>query len=973
MAESMVERQRWALDTLLRTVTRLETALERRNPTTADAAFRELADIGSACPPRRAEVDEALDAVLTGLGRRLDIGDENSLDVGVDALRILLDASRSTAPDDRAGVFLAAADQLLERQRGRHTRVLSAAIRLAEDAMRAAQRESAMYGAAAWSLGEALLLGWQRHRDPDLLERSVDQLRVAARILSGTEAAASCDDALLRALIELYRCTGDGGALDEAITVGQSALGARPPEGHERFPTLSGLATALNERYMSANRRADLRTAIGLLREAVGIGDRHGLRQDAELSMLADLLNASFDLTEDVRNLEDAVRLKTQAAEHTPAGDPEEAERLHGLGLVLIRFFNATGEVESLERADAAFRAAIDAATDPEQQATSRIRLAHVLADRFTADGGVPEHLDAAIQQAEAALVMLPDEHPLAEQTAGVLDRLLADRDRFRALQAERGLAELSASAGAPPSSVNERDIARLAENHPERGRLLVLFAMDLLDGVTPSDRRSRERASAALAEALAVRSTMPAWLQAVAARLQLDVSAELRNWKAAAHAGALAVGLLAGLERGDLARGEEEHRLVTFAGLGADAAASLVHAGMPAVDALDVFDRGRAILLGHMLDQRCDVAVKEPASGEDEAAGLGRGGGIVVGMVVSRYGSHALLDGPEGSAAVPLPDLTERELNARALAFTAAIDLLEDGRHDPADRWAAARVLDRTLEWLWDVAVEPVLAGLPPRAPRAPLHRLYWVPSGLLTLLPLHAAGHHLGQSGRSTFDHAVTSYAPTVRALRRAARRPPPENAPRPLAVAVADAPGQPVLRHVLSEAELVREALAGVESLVDGAATTKAVQSALSRHDWVHLACRAVVDTAHSSAAHLVLADGRLRLADVAAARHPESHMAYLSACAAMPGRPEAADEPVHVASAVQLAGYRHVVATLWPVPGDVALEVARWTYQTAPAWLPGDGPAWALHRVVTKLRERHGGRSPYLWAGHVHVGP
>jgi len=53
--------------------------------------------------------------------------------------------------------------------------------------------------------------------------------------------------------------------------------------------------------------------------------------------------------------------------------------------------------------------------------------------------------------------------------------------------------------------------------------------------------------------------------------------------------------------------------------------------------------------------------------------------------------------------------------------------------------------------------------------------------------------------------------------------------------------------------------------------------------------------------------VAAISRLRLPGV---------LAYLSACSTAVTGPELADESVHIVSAFQLAGYQHVIGTLWP---------------------------------------------------------
>ncbi|CAI6031263.1 unnamed protein product [Clonostachys chloroleuca] len=71
---------------------------------------------------------------------------------------------------------------------------------------------------------------------------------------------------------------------------------------------------------------------------------------------------------------------------------------------------------------------------------------------------------------------------------------------------------------------------------------------------------------------------------------------------------------------------------------------------------------------------------------------------------------------------------------------------------------------IDRqTLEWLWDGIASPVLESLGysdiPTSSTWP--RIFWIPTGPLSALPIHAAGYHYPGSTNTVMDRVVSSYS--------------------------------------------------------------------------------------------------------------------------------------------------------------------------------------------------------------------
>lgn len=99
-----------------------------------------------------------------------------------------------------------------------------------------------------------------------------------------------------------------------------------------------------------------------------------------------------------------------------------------------------------------------------------------------------------------------------------------------------------------------------------------------------------------------------------------------------------------------------------------------------------------------------------------------------------------------------------------------------------------------------------------------------------------------------------------------------------------------------------------------------------------------------------------------------------MAFLSACTTARTGTRLLDEPIHLAAACQLAGYRHVVAALWPINDADAARVTQGFYSTLAQMTPGtaDAAAVALHHAARQLRalnRHHHSR----WAPYIHAGP
>jgi CHAT domain-containing protein len=263
----------------------------------------------------------------------------------------------------------------------------------------------------------------------------------------------------------------------------------------------------------------------------------------------------------------------------------------------------------------------------------------------------------------------------------------------------------------------------------------------------------------------------------------------------------------------------------------------------------------------------------------------------------------------------------------------------------------------------------------------------LWWCPVGILAYLPLHAAGHHEDildgtPNPRTVLDRVVSSYTATIQSLAYARQAPPDTGAVAPvLIVSVPAAPGTATLDNVSDETRRLARILPGARVIEGADAGSDNVLTALTTHPVVHFACHGLSDWDDPGNSRLVLHDHLakpLTIAAISQLRLDGAELAYLSACSTAEAQPRLADEAVHITASFQLAGYRHVIGTLWPVNDQAATDIATDLYSRLTSGdgnrLDTRGAALALHHAVRRLRSGDGRHlaPPTLWAAYIHTG-
>ncbi|CAM5653603.1 CHAT domain-containing protein [Streptomyces violaceorubidus] len=862
-------------------------------------------------------------------------------------------------------------------------------------------------------LGVALRLAAEADDELPLLEESAALLREALPLLRpGTPQRAKRLNSLGNTLHRLAQRTGDAVLLDEAVATLRTALTEEEPGTDAYAGTLANLAVSLRERALQTDDLTSLREASRLAREALHASRNAPVLQAGRLGNLGVVLQSWHQATGDTAAADEAIDVARQALALAPVAGQPRADRLNHLANALRARFASTADVTDLDEAAGLLEEASQQVRygDPSL-AVILSNLGSVRLTKHHATGESGE-LEQAVSELGRAV------WAVAEGTSAHGAYLKSYGDALRALHHRDGdPGVLRAAADAYRQAAGTRSL-------PAHERVLAAWEWGAAaggdqrwDDALPGYELALELLPFAASGRL-VRSDQERGLSRVSG-LAAEAAACAVNAGRPEHAVLLLEqgrGVLLGrtmATRDGLGRLRRAHpelagrfsrlreQLDALESTAADAAQ-----GGPWAGPTDARHTLAAELERLVAEIRTRPGFSDFLGAPDLRAVMSCADrGPVVLAYCSEFRSDALVLRDGEVLLVPLPYATPQAVGEQADRLEQA---LADAV-DPARDRAAQQAVREVLAWTWDHVTGPVLDRLEVHGPRSDgeWHRLWWSPGGALASLPLHAAGHHDATGAepdggpvpapaepdggpapapaavpgpRTVLDRVVSSYTPTVAALRYARTR---AAAPRPhgpvLAVALPATPGARPLGGARREVEVLR-GLLPTEVLSEERATFDRVMDALPRHSCVHFACHGVSEPAEPSNGRLLVHDHATRPLTVRAISRlelPAARLAVMSACETARGGGELADESIHITSAFQLAGYANAVGTLWPVHDAVAVRVTRLLYRELCTEGAG-GPelddtrtAHALHRAVLRCRAAFAA-SPSLWAAHVHAG-
>ncbi|MGW1061192.1 CHAT domain-containing protein [Micromonospora rubida] len=902
--------------------------------------------------------------------------------------------------------FLNAAAQRLFEQNG-NVAALDEAIAAGRSAMSEAAGDDPNLAGYLTHLADSLRVLFERDGDVAVLREAVAIGRQAVRALGDDHDRRYLPlTSLGTALLLLYRRVGAVALLDEAVEACRAAAAAAP-EGIAASAVLANYSAVLQDRIERTGDQSTLNEALAVTRRAVSAAPDGSPMRLSCLYNLANLLQAQFERSGDVRALDEAIEVMRFVVDATPPEHPDAP--LHGglLGRQLRVRFELTGYSGALD--EAIFYGHQGVAATPADH-VNRLPYLNNLAVALKTRAQQTGDLDDLRQVIELNRLAARTAVGVGAYEALTLSNLTSALGQYAEYTGDSALLEEAIAIG-------RAAVGAAAEDHSRRAVCEINLARVL------AAHNSLDEAIGLLAAA-ALRPTAQPSIRVEAAQGWGRLGMRNRQVERALQGYTVAVELLPQLATRGLSRADASRWLVEYSELASDAAACALEAGRPD-RAIELLEHGRGVLLAQALEARSDLTELREVDAEladrfeflcgcldsvaddetpdrrreqaveleallarirslpgqelfllpPDAAALtaqAHDGPIVL-VNVSRYRSDAIIVTTGGVLVRELPDLDPGSVAGQQTAMRDALNV----RHGPT---AAELTMLETLAWLWDKVAGPVLERLSMLGAE-PWPRIWWIPCGPLAALPLHAAGHHLDESGpgrRTVLDRAVSSYTPTVRTLAhsRARTMPVRSNPPRMLAVVMPGTPQAPDLPGARQEFRQLSRLFPAIEGLVGPAATRDAVLSRLPSSPWVHFACHATTDPDDPSNNQLLVHDHAshpLRVVDMSSLNMAGTEFAYLSACSTAVTAAKLANESIHVVSACQLAGYPHVVGTLWEIDDSFATTVAERVYEDlAAGGFDAAQAGTCLHRAVRLTRDRYP-RNPILWAAYIHAGP
>ncbi|KAJ7465594.1 CHAT domain-containing protein [Mycena latifolia] len=773
------------------------------------------------------------------------------------------------------------------------------------------------------SLGSSFRERYQRLREKNDLDAALKADKEAAELTPGkTPDRARRLDIVGESLIDRYEEVGDLNDLEAALKSCQEAVDITPQGDSHEGIRVRNLAVCFISRYQKWGNLADLEAALDKLRSAVHSTPEGHPERPHNLQNLAACFSARYKRLRDLSDLQAALKADQEAVDLTPDGHGHMGWHLSSLAEGFTDRYHRLGDPDDLEAALRADQEAVDLTPAGHPgRARSLQGLAISLRDRYRRLGDVND-LNAALLSNEESVDLTPDEDP--DRARRLQNLAFSLTEKYRKFHNPGDLdfihnyymASFETLTAAPEYSWDAAlDWASFGEE------------FKLRDGIT-----AYSKAFSLLPEILWIGHVLPlrhetirrldmSQVASAAARICIDFG----NLTSAVEI----------MEQGLAIAFQQMLQLRTeLDGLPSDEAnkfqilsSELYSRTCSNPEAIAI---EREALLKEIRSRPGFEYFLRPKS-YSALCHASQGGPVVILNSHQDHCDAIVILGPSlDPVHVPLPHVTPELLesqwnilaellghcNVRARGDSDSSRLF--GQRELFTSKKPEECFADLLAWLYTSVVAPVYEVLT-------LHnilkgRLWWLPTGAFTGLPLHAC---------PPTNQFIHSYTATLGALLDGYAK--KSSVPKVGVVGVTHTgqrsnylPG--VAAEVKSICSIIGKPL--LECNKGLQATVDSVIQQLQDCSWMHLACHGKQDLNEPTKSELILYDGSLDLASILRMPLSNSQFVFLAACQTAMDNTQLLNQSFHLGGGFIAAGFRSAIGTMWAMndkDGPLVAEV------------------------------------------------
>jgi CHAT domain-containing protein/tetratricopeptide (TPR) repeat protein len=717
---------------------------------------------------------------------------------------------------------------------------------------------------------------------------------------------------LAAGFIEHYTRNGKLADLENSILYWQKAVKLTPDDSPYFLYFINNLANGLKDRYSHSGKLADLENSISFKQKVVKLTADDSPYFPAALNNLAAGLIDRYSRNSKLADLENSILLNQKAVKLTLADSPDLPKYLNDLSAGLRELYPNTLKQADLENSILFCEKAVKLTTKDSPNLSKFFNnLASGLRDRYAYYSGELADLKNSISYWQKAVKLTPDDSPdlpmyLNNMASGLRDRY-AHSCELAYLEQGKQNYEKAAEKG---SEISLEWGLNSAKNW-----LIWAFERQSWQEVTQAYSYAY-KSSTRLVQTQLLRQHQESWLkdiQGLAAKAAYAY-AKIEYFDKA----------VVTLERG-LAQLLSETLAREQADL-EDLKSQRQDLYQAYKDAIEDWQQAQFLAdieklkaarqkLDTSIDAICEIKGYEDflAAPEFKDIAIAGKNTTLVYLLTTDEGGLALIVSDNKVKAVWLPEFTDNLFREKLDNYFENYDNWQDSKNE--EQWFNS--LEEITAWLWSSIMEPLIEALPKDA------NCTLIPTGLLALLPLHAAwkADNTKPTGKYyALDALTIAYAPNARSLYAAQQIAAQINPDNLLAIQEPFSNKASKLPHTQYEVKTVTShfLLQQHKLIKEKKATRAAIIEALPNYNVLHFSGHGFANLKNPEKSGLLMAnDEVLTLEDLLKLRLKGIRLVTLSACETGLAGTKLPDEVVNLPTGLLQAGVAGVAASLWTV--------------------------------------------------------